>query len=516
MSTNALSQVYKHGILALEQCNLTQDVFAGANTIHVLGYYMTQTPFVIGNTYVLMDDSFAAGANGAPNCERVMVTGISLVSTRIVDHIGYSVSGTITVQGYITNGWSGGLLNSYTTANNAVILTPGIEVAIQSEDFNCRFKTLTDAPKIDMDDESSRFASGDEGRDLAIAGARSGDITFTEKVSWAGSVTAIPTYAKIMKAMGHLVKKYTTTGIEFLPSVFANEITATIWIVNPENGAAPTYTVYRYCGAHGGNGSTLSASKVGDPYMLTGKLSAAYVGTYEISYAHARVLTSPDTNVPEVLLSNTVTVPAVYGHAVVSPVSCATVAALTTAESLMAGSRFYTADGTDTQDGALAIAKGSAIKKGDAFIMSVGDTACTFASGTKTVEISQFSLDFGGVVTPFIDQSTATGNAYYKTDDRDPKLTINPYHVRKSADDVDYVVTQQVEGIITIASALSNPHITTTIARSQLMSPGIASREGYVNTSRTYKCNRNNTGSGAMVSALPDGCVYGILIGARS
>jgi hypothetical protein len=391
-----------------------------------------------------------------------------------------------------------------------------MEMAIQSADFNCRFKTLTDAPKIDFDDEASRFASGDEGRDLAIAGARSAEISLTEKVSWAGAVTTVPNWGKIMKAMGHVVKKYTTTGLEFLPSPFANEITATIWIINPENGAAPTQTIYRYRGAHGGNGSSFGVGKIGDTYMLTGKIAAAYVGTQEITYAHARALTSPDTNIPEVMLNNSVTVPAVYGHSVASPVVSATVAALVTAESLSVGDRFFTADGTDTQDGALATAKGSAILKGDAFIVVTGGTTCTYSAGTKSVEISQFSLDFGGVVNPFLDQSTSTGNAYYATQDRDPRLSMNPYHVRKSLDDVDFVVTNQVEGTVIVQSAASNPHITLTVPRAQLLSPALASREGYQNTNRTYKCNRNNNGTAAMVSALPDYAMYGLLIGARS
>jgi hypothetical protein len=186
--------------------------------------------------------------------------------------------------------------------------------------------------------------------------------------------------------------------------------------------------------------------------MMTMKLSAAYIGTMEISLANARVLTSPDTTSPEVLLSNTVTVPA-------------------------------RVNGSTT---------------------------------SKEIDISQFSLDFGGVINPFIDQSTATGNAYYVTQDRDPRLSVNPYHVRKSVDDVDYVVTNMTAGAATVKSALSYPHITIEVPNAQLMSPALASREGYINTNRVYRCMRNNLGSGAVDSNLPDGAMYSILIGSRA
>jgi hypothetical protein len=518
MSTPALNQVYKHGILALEQSLLTQDASAAATTLHVSGLYMTAAPFVVGQTYIIMDGSFAAGANGLPNAERIIVLSVAgLTATPLADGIGYTVAGTLTVEGFSAAGaWSGGLVNSYTTANGAAVLTPGMEMAIQSADFNCRFKTPTDAPKIDFDDEASRYATGDEGRDLAIAGARSGEISFTQKIAWAGAVTTVPTWAKALQAMGHLVKKYTSVGIGFLPHTWANEITATVWILMPENGAAPSTTVYRYRGAHGGNGCSLGSGKIGDVYMLTGKLSAAYVGTMEVPVSKARALTSPDTNVPEVFLNNSVTVPAVYGHAV-SPLAhtYASVAALVTGEALATGTRFYTSDGTDTTDGALATAKGSALKVGDAFTVASSST-CTYVAGTKNVEISQFSLDFGGVVGPFIDQSTSTGNAYFATQDRDPKFTCNPYHVRKSLDDIDITVTNQLTGPVTVKSAATSPHITIEVPNAQLLSPAIASREGYVNTNRTYRALRNNTGAGAAESTIPDQVMYEILIGARA
>ena len=514
MSSLALNQVYKTAILAVEECAVLSSVDIGGTEAHVYMICMTNTPFVVGREYIIRDDSFTSGAEGVPNAERIKVTDVSVLNIEDqADGIGYLVTGELKFIGYANGEFSGGTINAYTTDANASILTPGVEIAIQSTDFNCRFKTLADAPKIDFDDEASRFATGDEGRDLSIAGARSGEITFTQKLSWAGSVSAVPTWGKIMRTMGHVLKKYTTTGIGILPHTWANEVTATIWILAPENNMNPTSTVYRYRGAHGGNGSSASVSKIGDVYMLTGKYSAAYVGTTELPYSSARVLTNPDSNIPETFLSNQVTIPVVRGHSC-KPSTYASVTALVTGEVLTIGSVFYSVDGSDTTDGALSTAKGSAVSIGDSFKVTSAST-CSYVSQGMTVEVSQFNLDFGGVVNPFIDQSTSTGNAYYATQDRDPKFTCNPYYVRKNLDDIDFVVTQMISGPVKVQSALVSPHITIEIPNAQLLSPALASREGYMNTNRTYRCLRNDTGSGKKDSALPAQVMYEILIGAR-
>jgi hypothetical protein len=455
MATNALNQIYKSAVLALEQATVTADVAIAATAIPIVCKVMTQTPFIAGDgrPYMIKDDTWKTGANGLPNAERftiLSITGETVVP--LLDTIGWTYTATLEIQAYSSSGWSGGLVNAYTQANHAVVLMPGVEMAIQSSDFNCRFKTLSDAPKIEFDDESSRMATGDEGRDLSIAGARTAEITFTEKMSWAGSVTTVPAWDKIMKSCGHLKKTYGSTGFEYLPTIYANEITATIWVMAPENGLSPSSTCYRYCGAHGGNGTTISVGKIGDPYMITAKYSAAYVGTMEIPLASARTFATTNTETPEVLLNNLVYVP----------------------------------------------------------------TYINGSPSSKYVEVSQFSLDFGGVVNPFIDQSTSTGYAYYATQDREPKLTINPYHVRKGLDDVDNVVTNMIAGLVTIQSQVTSPHITIEICRGQLLSPTIGSREGYVSTERTYRALRNNLGNGASDNAVPDNVMYGILIGARA
>ena len=462
---NLLNNVYRTAILAVEEAPVvgnpcTLELNAGDTVITISGYKtMTATPFKVGQILTIRDDSFVGTSNGAPNSESVKIASVSgIVATPMGDGIGYAITGTLTIAG--GPAFAGGLVNTYLAANNPTILNPGVEIAIQSADFNCRFKTMSDAPKIDFDDEASRYAAGDEGRDLSIAGMRSAEITFTQKLSWGGAVTTVPLWSKLMRTMGHILRKYTTTGMGFLPMIHANEVTATIWVISPENVSTPAAVVYRYCGAHGGNGSNLAASKVGDVYMLTGKYNAAYVGTQDITWAEARLLTSPQTTTPEVMSNNVVTAP-----------------------------------------------------------MRVGGSTVQ-----GNLNISQFSLDFGGVVNPLIDQddkddlghTTGTGIAYYATQDRDPRLSINPYMMRQTLDDMDYIVNNQITGKVTIASSATSPHITIEVPNAQMLSPALASREGYINSNRVYRCLRNNLGGGASESGMPDACLYEILVGARA
>lgn len=494
-----LNSTYKYAILAIEKADIDANLAIGDTSISFSGKYMTATPFVVGKEYQIMDDSFVTDR---PNAETVLVTAVSQTGVACSDGIGFDVTGTLTVSA---------LVSAYTTADNARILTPGVEVVPTSADFDCRFKTITDAPKIEFDDEASRYASGDEGRMKSWAGVTTGEISFVQQMGWAGAVNLRPKYSKVMEITGHVVKPYTDKGIGFIPSTYANQITATIWVLNNDNGASPITTIYRYSGVHGGNGCTIGASKVGDVYLMTMKVSGKYIGDTDVSNADLdfRTLTSPDCQSPEVMLKNTITLPMVKGKKATAVY--ADVPALIAGLGLSIGKHFYAStDAYDTTDGALATAKASATKAGDVFIMS-GAAAVSFYGNTGTMLISQWSLDMGGTVNPVYDQADETGIAYYVTTDRDPKLTINPYLLTKEEDDIDFMVKNSVTGEVKIVGA----HMTIDIPRGQCMSPTFANREGIQNTNRSYRCLRNEIGCGKMVDDLPDSAMYEILIGAR-
>lgn len=452
MSTPALNSAYQYAIMALEQAkvgtipdstNFIQGLIVpGATTIPIVINAMTNTPFVAGNTYMVTDSSNISSVSGQPNSEQIVVDFISdSTSISNPDGLGWLTHCTLHTTEEI--------VNNYIVDNKPVVLCPGVEMALQSTDFDCRFKTVTHTPKIDFDDESSRFATGDEGRDLSIAGARSGEINLTEKFS-IGSTDPYginpPKWDKAMISCGHVRNKYGSgIGYEYIPSIYANERTATIWIFAREDSVSQNGMIWRYCGCHGSY--SVGASKVGDVIMNTFKFNGAYVATAQIASKYFRVLTSPDTTIPEIMINNTVTVPAI-----------------------------------------------------------VDDTITT-----KNVQISSWSLDSATTLNPLIDQGTTTGYSHFVGNDRDPKLTINPYHTSKNLDDLDTLVSTQVTGTCTIETNQT----TFEICNGQTLNPAIASREGYINTNRTIRALRNNLGDGATDTDLPDSCMYSVLIGMR-
>lgn len=494
-----LNSTYKYAILAIEKADVTSNLSIAATSVPFSGKFMSATPFVKDKEYQIIDDSFS---DDVPNSEVVLVTAVSQNGVACEDGVGFVVTGTLTVSA---------LVNAYTTAANVRIMTPGVEVVPTSDDFDCRFKTLSDAPKWEFDDEASRYASGDEGRTKSYSGVTTGEISFTQQMGWAGAVTSIPKYAKIMEICGHIVKPYTTTGIGFLPSNYANNITGTIWVLTNDNSSSPKTLIYRYSGCHGGNGCSIGASKVGDVYLMTMKINGKFVGTTDVqnSALDFRELTAPDCAVPEKMLKNTLTVPMVRG--ILATGTFASAAALISGLGLTTGKLFYASvDGYDTTDTALAEAKDSAVECGDVFIVASSSTVSFYGNSGK-LQISQWNLDFGGVVNAVYDQADESGISHYCTTDRDSKLTINPYMLTKEEDDIDFLVKNSINGEVKIVST----HMTLDIPRGQCMSPAIANREGLQNTNRTYRCLRNDIGCGKKVSALPAWAMYEILIGAR-
>lgn len=519
MATNALNATQKFAIMALEASYLTADADAGDSTLTITGNYVTATPFTVGGIYTIIDNSAGSTNPLLRNSERFMVTDISgLTATPIGGGIiGYTVAGTLGI--LAESSYSGYILplqRAYTMALGAKILTPGVMAAVTLTDFNCRFKTISDNPKIEFDDEASRYATGDEGRVDSISGMQTCEISFEQKLGRSSnSNTTMPVWGKVMEACGHVVQQY-AAGIGFIPHSTANFITASIWVFYPDtqHSASSSVTIFRYSGAHGGNGCTIGASKIGDVYTMNIKMMARFSDSITNAY-HPYATLSTTESKPEVMLSNTCSVPSAIGLGVVAN-SYASLAAIVTAFSLGVGSTFYIRTVGDTTDNALVGVKGSALVVGDSFKLLTGST-CSYTGRVKTVSISSWSIDMGGTVNPVYNQAESTGISHYETTDRDPKVSINPYMVKKLEDDVFDVAKLGITGELKILSQSTGiPNVTLLVPRAQLMSPTMAAREGLLSTNRTYRCLRNNNGVDTSSSLLPAYAMYEILIGARA
>jgi hypothetical protein len=302
---------------------------------------------------------------------------------------------------------------------------------------------------------------------MLLANAGTGYTTATSLVT---TVDYVPTWNKFMRGTGHTVKIYSTKGAGFLPIRDADETTMTFWLCHVQGGAAPTALAYKFAGCFG-DGSI--KAEMTQAYKLIGKFQGKFTGTSDLTTAQISLLTAPDTNIPEKMLSNKV-------------------------ETISGG------------------------------YPTIASTGTTFTGTALELRISSWELQFGNTISALPKQSDSTGHDYFMRVEQNPKLVIDPLQKVKAEEDVEGDVGNQVTKDILIQSALTAPHVSVECPVAQLTSyPGMADKNGFIVQNRTYGLKGNNittsdaTTYGAVPSngiqpAIPDEVAYEILIGSRA
>lgn len=187
--------------------------------------------------------------------------------------------------------------------------TPGTAIALTDADFNARIYEPELTLDLPVDDENSKFGTGDHGEDESIPGVQSATVRLRTKISWGGTVTTEPAWWKLLKACGMVKSTYTATGIAAQPKAAGDDTTYTCWVIDIIRGATPTAMAYKLAGCMG-DGSIYSDG-IGKPWMLEVTLKGKLTDIAPIAAgADQFVLTAPDTTLPEVLRCNTVTMQA--------------------------------------------------------------------------------------------------------------------------------------------------------------------------------------------------------------
>lgn len=196
----------------------------------------------------------------------------------------------------------------YKVANLRVLVakaetTPGTAETLTDADFNVRIMNPEVTPTVEIDDESSKFATGDHGEDEAITGAQSGKIGFSIKLNPGVDGTTAPNWVKFAQACGMEKRVWGSTGISLEPQKSADASTMTMWVMDIDRGGAPSALVYKFAGCSGT--WELGCEGIGKP--LVGKFS--FDGKLEdisdMTNAGILDLTSPDAILPNKLLSTT-------------------------------------------------------------------------------------------------------------------------------------------------------------------------------------------------------------------
>jgi len=136
-------------------------------------------------------------------------------------------------------------------------------------------------------------------------------------------------------------------------------------------------------------------------------------------------------------------------------------------------------------------------------------------------KVSSFSLDLGNDIQPVYDQSDASGISHYGIVARKPRLSLNPLLTSIATDDIWTRIGAGSTGCPdTYACHLgdtgANTKYSIMVPKAQLLTAGLANREGLVSWEQSYKLLANGvTGSIADANLTPE-VTFEILSGTRS
>ncbi len=420
------------------------------------------------------------------------------------------------------------LVNSY-NAPLASILTPGVAQTLTSADFNCRMRNVKVTPKIDADGESEKFQTGDHGRDQSIMGAQSGTISFSEKVAvnlsaGTGAEVDITATAGVITAVtatptsGHAGTGYAAGDLINVAGAGLGGVIQVATVV-AGTGAISAFSTTPIAGGAGyttgvGNVTSNNVTPVWSKFMRGCGHKAKVYTTKGIGF-------QPLAETDDVTMT----------IGVIQIQSGAAPKGLMMLFSGCKGDGSIGADGIGKPYNFQATFTGKYASQTDVtnanlLALTLPETALpekmlsnvvqtTNGGVSIPLQISKWTLAFGNKVDFIDNQADPTGYFFWLRTSQDPKLTIDPLLLQVSQEDLKNNIQNEQLVDVQIQSALTLPHITIEMPNSQLMSPSYDARNNEVATSRTYRGLRNNLGYGAAQSAIPDECMYEILIGSR-
>lgn len=134
------------------------------------------------------------------------------------------------------------------------------------------------------------------------------------------------------------------------------------------------------------------------------------------------------------------------------------------------------------------------------------NTALTF--GGDSLRISSFSYALGNNVQPVIDQSDATGYAYYYISASQPRLSINPLKISPATKDI----YSEYKNETTQTALVTMQNFTLKVPVAQIISPAQAAREGLAAWDLNIKALENLT----VDATLTAEDTFELLYGARA
>jgi len=169
-------------------------------------------------------------------------------------------------------------------------VTAGTAVSFAATDYDVRMRVLElSSLTVEMDDEASKFATGDHTMDEAIPGIKKAEISFNVKLApgeldTSTSASSLP-YGKLLETAG-FVKTYagdllTSGKYTFTPGRAGDSTTASVAIIDVESGSSPKGIQYKIAGAM--SSFSLGCEGTGKPWVANFKYQGKVDSVSELS-----------------------------------------------------------------------------------------------------------------------------------------------------------------------------------------------------------------------------------------
>jgi hypothetical protein len=427
------------------------------------------------------------------------------------------------------------ITRNYSVNRKAAILVPGVLCTPLAADFDTRLYNLTVAPVQEQDNASMKYANGDYGRAESTQGARTVEISFSEKLAVKKSVgtgakveiTGITGSAGSIKTISANPPSG-QSGSGYVPGDLLQVAVGTNGLVRVLTvGSAGNVLTYDTTIVNGGSGS----------YAITG--AAATTPVYDIPN-YSKFLKAAGHTVKwynwgagvgfqslakadEDTLSFAVY--QIQGGAapkakkwLFTGCKCSSfdVGCEGLGKPYIANYKFTGKFLSVTTDDPIALSS-CETGKAEKMLCNKIYTYDPITSATVNLAVSTFKLDAGLKTVGIPDPSDCySGSAFYIITDRDPKFTCDPL-AKSLTDEAMETNINNVELVaVTVKSASTLPNITIEMPTCQLGTAEYADKDGQISNNRTYQCLRNNQGAGSHNTSLPAECPYEILIGSRT
>jgi hypothetical protein len=207
-------------------------------------------------------------------------------------------------------------------------LTSFRRIAAKAESVAGTAETLTDAENncrvwelaigslnVPMDEDPSKYATGDFGLGESIPGPTSAQLSFRTKLVSNPTATGVePHWTKFIKACGCEVASYSGVygqGWVVYPYKYDAEKTLTVGMYDLERGTSPSGLFYSFAGAVGN--CTISTEGVGKPYNMKWEFTAGLSDISDIDEASIPELSGWQTDIPDRFLNGFITIGSVSG-----------------------------------------------------------------------------------------------------------------------------------------------------------------------------------------------------------